>query len=370
MMNQTLLALDDLSADPLDRVGFDIGWDHARHALVPPPQLMLAGTPISQGWSAGRAVFGRRAAVATRAVRQWLALRLQAWREGACYEDLQLTPHYLAQLEATHCPVTRLPLGGAPDGDDAPLLVRLREDAGYAAGNLVVLSRRAVRARGGLGALDLIERTERLAREGIDAADGLDSAAWARWATLASLAVPQAQGQAVRVPLRALPPNRVRVLNPAQGLQLLLTLRLQAAGWSRRARAVAELLPRAELRHDFNLFVGALAARLMTTPADAQGLALRWAQEDAWACGRVQRRWAQFALQMTADECEQLVQRLAASELGGVKLLVHDGAVATDGWALPSHGRLLRSPRAARALQPSRARPPVNSSAITSPSAS
>jgi hypothetical protein len=48
--------------------------------------------------------------------------------------------------------------------------------------------------------------------------------------------------------------------------------------------------------------VGALAARLMTIPLDASPRELRWAQEDAWADGRVQRRWAQFAVQLSAAE--------------------------------------------------------------------
>ena len=43
-----------------DQAGFQIGWDHAHHGLVPPAGLLLDGTPIGQGWRAGRAVFGRR----------------------------------------------------------------------------------------------------------------------------------------------------------------------------------------------------------------------------------------------------------------------------------------------------------------------
>ncbi len=351
-MTQSLLSFDTLPADPLDRVGFDIGWDHARHALVPPAELMLDGTPVSQGWLAGRAVFGRRSAVSTsRGVRQWLALRLQAWRGGIDFDGLQVTPHHLVQIETSHCPVTRAALGGATSGDDAPVITRLREDAGFAAGNLAVMSRAAARAKSGCSAAQALERADRLQRSGHDSAstlDGLDAAAWARLATLMSLAVELPQVQAARIALRALPPNRVRVLNPAQGLQVLLTLRLQAAGWARRARAVADLLPRGELRHDFNLFVGALAARLMSVADDVQGRELRWAQEDAWADGRVQRRWAQFIVQMSMAESEALLQRLAEAGLAGVdgtRLLVHEASAATEGWALPTRGRVPAVPR-------------------------
>ncbi len=59
-MNQATLELDRTDADTFDRAGFDIGWDHAHHGLVPPAELMHADTPVCQGWMAGRAVFSRR----------------------------------------------------------------------------------------------------------------------------------------------------------------------------------------------------------------------------------------------------------------------------------------------------------------------
>lgn len=338
-MTQALLDLDTLPAGPLDRVGFDIGWDHARHGLVPPPECMLDGTPVSQGWRAARPLFSRRTVTGTRAVRAWLALRLQAWREGAAFELQQVTPHHLRQIEVSHCAVTRAALGGDLAGDDAPVITRLREDAGYAAGNLVVLSRAAARAKAGRTAAEVLARVERLARDGIEQADGLHIDAWARLGALMSLAVDWPQPQAARLPLRVLPPNRVRVISPAQGLATLFTLRLQAAGWSRRARAIADRLPRPALRHDFNLFVGALAARLMSIPDGASARELRWAQEDAWADGRVQRRWSQFVLQLSAAESEALLQAVVDQGLGGVRLMLHEATAATEGWALPDRGR-------------------------------
>ncbi|MFY9512128.1 MAG: hypothetical protein WAQ05_14255, partial [Rubrivivax sp.] len=123
-----------------DSTGFDLGWDHAHHGLVPAAELLLDGTPIGQGWRAGKAVFGTRTLKPTRAVRQWLALRTQAWKRGLAFETTQVTAHYLAQIDGTHCPVTRQPLGGAPASADAPVVVRLQPEAGYAAGHLAVLS--------------------------------------------------------------------------------------------------------------------------------------------------------------------------------------------------------------------------------------
>lgn len=376
MTHQTLLDLGTAANEPLDPVGFDIGWDHARHGLVPPPGLMLDGTPVSQGWRAARAVFGPRTAPATRPVRQWLELRLQAWRDGVAFDTHQLTPHHLGQLEATHCPVTREPLGGT--GDTAATWVRLRLDAAYSAGHLVLMSRRAARARAEHGGTALRERADRLRRESLDWCDGLSATEWARLATLVSMAEELPPAQAARLPLLALPPNRVRVLNPVQGLQALLTLRLHGAGWSRRSRDMADRLPRPELRHDFNLFVGALAARLMGIADGLSPRERRLALEDAWLCPRVARRWAQFATLFSGSEAEAWLRDLAGSASGGTagaQILVHEAAVATEGWSLATRGRLLRSARprpqrAGRESRPTAGNPPANRSAMTSPSAS
>lgn len=383
MTQQALIEIDvpdPNPANPADRVAFEIGWDHARYGLVPVPAVMQPGGPVGQGWHAARAVFGRRTLAAPRSVRAWLQLRLQAWREGAAFENLQVTPNFLAQIEAATCPVTRRTLGGAIGGDDEAVVARLRADAGYAAGNLVTISRAAARMAAGRDAAAVLAIAERLERESRAAAsatshEGLDAAAWARLAALMSLAVELPPVQAARIAMRALPPNRVRVLSATQGLQALLTLRLATPGWSRRASAVADVLDDAALRHDFYLFVGALAPRLMSIPADATPRTARWAQEDAWADERVQRRWQHFAAQMTAAQTEALLQRVAEAGLGGVtgvRLMVHERAGATDGWALASRGKLQRTRRSGLAGAAGGAMPasPVQKrSAITSPSA-
>ena len=95
-MNQAALELDHLVPAAADRTGFDIGWDHAHHGLVPGAELLHDGTPVCQGWMAGRAVFGRRTMASSRATRQWLQLRTRAWRQGLAFEGQQLTPNYVA----------------------------------------------------------------------------------------------------------------------------------------------------------------------------------------------------------------------------------------------------------------------------------
>ncbi|KPF52826.1 hypothetical protein D621_10950 [beta proteobacterium AAP51] len=333
-------------ATAAEATGFDIGWDHAHHGLVPPPELLLEGTPIGQGWRAGRAVFGRRTLPTGRATRQWLALRTGAWRQGLPFEGQQVTAHYLGQLHTEHCPVLRRPLGGAAGQADAAVIERLNPEAGYAAGNLAVMSQAAAQARAGVTVLEALRRATRAQLSG-EAVQGLDAAAWWRLAALRAFATPLPFHEAARLPLAVLPPNRVRLLNAAQGLQALVTRQFMAPGWAARTRALAQLLPAHTLRQDFNLFVGALAPRVLE--AGTEPRALRRALEDAWLLERVQRRWQHFVLSLGETATEVLLEAAAAQGLAGVRTLHHAPTAATEGWALPAAAASLQpaSPRAA-----------------------
>ena len=358
-MNQVELALTPEAQPPHDDpAGFRIGWDHAHHGLVPPSELLLEGTPIGQGWRAARAVYGGRCWPASRHTRQWLALRIEAWRSSAAFDLQTVTPNHLAQIEARHCPVLRCALGGAAGPPGAACIVRLNPQAAYAAGNLAMMSQAASLAWQGLGVMDLVRRAHAAelaeARAGLEhlaaarptgrasmaigpdaappSAPELDAAAWWRLATLRGLATPMHSGEAARLPLAVLPPNRVRVLNGVQALQALLTLRLAGPDWCAQITEVAVRLPEHTLRTDFNLWVGAVAPRLLE--AQAQGRNLVRALEDAWLAERVQRRWLHFALGLSEPACEQLVQLLARQRLAGRAAHVWPFEQATDGWAL------------------------------------
>jgi hypothetical protein len=332
-MNQVALVLDTTDAASVDRTGFDIGWDHAHHGLVPPPQLLLPVTRVCQGWMAARAVFGRRTLASSRQVRQWLVLRLQAWRQGIPFEPLSVTPNFLAQIHSTHCPVRRTPLGGAEGSADAAVVERLNQDAHYAAGNLAQMSQAAAQARSGVSAAQAVRNARQCELTG-EAFQGLDAEEWWRVATLAAFATPLPFAESARLPLAALPPNRVRLLNAAQGLQALITEFFATDGWSARCRDFAQLLPVHTLRHDFNLFVGAMAPRVLE--AGAAGANRRRALEDAWLQERVQRRWQHLVLSLGETSTEALLERAAALGLTGRRVLNHPPAQAVEGWGVPA----------------------------------
>jgi hypothetical protein len=359
-MTQELLALDHSGTDTVEDAGFQIGWDHAHHGLVPPPGLLLEGTPISAGWRAGKAVFGGRTLSATRAVRQWLALRTEAWRQGIAFETQQLGAHLLQQMEATHCPVLRCRLGGAERS--AARFERLNPDAGFAAGNVAQISAEAASLRHALPLAEAVRRA-RLAETSAAPVAGHDAGVWWRLAALRSFSTTLPFAEAARLPLALLPPNRVRLLNAVQGLQAWLSMQFVHPGWGTRLQEVARLLPEHTLRHDFNLWVGALVPRVLQAPQQIKPL--RHVIEDAWLAERVQRRWQHFVLSLGEAGVAHLLERVLALPLPGAATLWHEPASATEGWALESRGRL--SDDATAPPAPAPARPPARRRTDRSP---
>jgi hypothetical protein len=343
-MLQTSISFDTRHAnvEDGDRIAFQIGWDHARHGLVPPAATLAPGQPLGQGWHAAQSVLGRRTLPARRAVRQWLALRLAAWQAGESFDLDQLTPAHLQQLETPRCPVRRTLLGGAEGSADAAVIVRLNESAAWAAGHLVTLSRAAAMAIRGVEVHGALHRAAEAATNS-GHVDGLDSKEWLRVAALRAMATPLPFADAARLPLAALPPNRVRVLNAAQGLQALVTQAFAATGWAARAAEIARLLPEHSWRHDFNLFVGAMAPRVLeASAAGADPAGLRQALEDAWLHPRVQRRWQHLVFSLGEAGVVALLDRVAELPQPGRRVLQHALPQAVEAWRLPAITRLTR----------------------------
>lgn len=320
-------------ADPSFQTGYGIGWDHARHGLVPPPRHLLPGHPVRQGWQAGRRAFARRTLAAHAGVHLWLGLRLEAWERNLAFEELLVTPRFLAQLITARCPVTRETLAAGQGR-----VVRLNQAAGFAAGNLVMVSERVARALDGrdLAATQAAAAQARAADDGL--CQQLNAAEWDRLATLVSLATPLAPALAAALPLHALPPNRVRVLNPVQGLQAWVTLQVELDGWSQRMNRFAALLPETA-RPAFRVFVGGLLPRVWQAGRPLEAQTLRERLEDAWSDERVLRRWQRFAQALSPADIDRLIDSAVTLGLSGRRLCGHAEAAATEGWALGSHGR-------------------------------
>ena len=333
----------------LDRIGFELGWDYAHYRVCPPEAYAQAPSPLRDGLLAGQATFGLRTLNATRHVRKWLQLRLHAWLRGRSVELVQVTPNHLAQLEVSHCPITRVALSVATlDSSDASI-DRVRNDAGYAAGNLAVMSTKANHAKAGHGfraAIRFVKQVEDGALGGID---GLTAAQWARVAVLCSFVEPLPHDEACALPLLLLPPNRLRLFNPAQALQAFVSRQLLVPGWSQRVSRIEAQVPGKTAQRAFRDFFHALLPRVLEAGRNIAPHEARWAVEDAWRNPLAQRRWTAFARLLSAEQCEAVVHRATAKKLGTGVVNPLSDAQAIEGWNLVTRGYV---PHAAAAAEP------------------
>jgi hypothetical protein len=299
------LATQALAVGGSDAIGWQIGFDHARHGLPLPAAHLHEGSPLFAGWQLGLERRGplRQQRDPAPGVRRWLGLRLQAWTEGASFEDQLLTPHYLQQLDGSHCPVTRDVLHDEQGHPAQRQVVRLLSERGYSAGHLVVLGRRAATA---LQQRSLEELQQRAAdaRRLACTLDGLDAACWARLCSL----VAAVSADADSTVLLLLPPNRLLLPKPAFALQAWVTRQLASPGWSQRLLALHDALPGVPARQAASGLSAALAPHALLLPP--VGVAQRWALEDLWLDARVQRRWAQLVEQLSPLTIERLLRQL------------------------------------------------------------
>jgi hypothetical protein len=325
-----------------EQLGFELGWDYAHHGVRPPAPYAQEPSPLCDGLLAGQALFGARTLASGRHVRKWLQLRLNAWLRGRSVELLQVTPRYLQLIDVTFCPITRAALSSATlEASDASV-DRVRNDAGYAAGNLAVMSRKANHAKAALGfreVLQVVAAAEARAHDDRGAGiEGLNAPQWARVAVLCSFVEPLAHDEAAALPLLVLPPNRLRLFNPVQALQAFVSRQLLAPGWAQRVSRFEALLPGKPVRRAFQLFFHALLPRVLEAGRTATPHELRWAIEDAWRNPLVLKRWTAFARQLTPALCEALLARASARRLGTQHVEQIDDARATEGWNLASRG--------------------------------
>ena len=325
-----------------EHIGFELGWDYAHHSVTPPAPYAQEPSPLRNGWLAGQASFGLRTLEPTRHVRKWLQLRLHAWLRGRGVELVQVTPNYLQQIDVSHCPITRAPLSSATmEGSDASI-DRVRSDASYAAGNLVVMATRANHAKAARGFREALDQVHRIEEGGLGGVDGLNAEQWSRVAVLCSYVESLHHEVAAALPMLVLPPNRLRLFNPVQALQAFVSQQLLTPGWSHRVTRLEDLLPGKAVKRAFQTFFHALLPRVLEAGGSgktgAEPHALRWAIEDAWRNPLALQRWTAFARQLSAAQCEALVAKASAKKLGTVRVQQIDDDVAVEGWNLETRG--------------------------------
>ena len=324
--------------DAFESQGFAIGWDYARHGIVPPVDHLHAGHPVRLGWEAYRAraiVQPRPPAPATDRwpLTAWLGLRLTAWLRALPLEPVAVTVSLIRRLRVTHCPITREALTWAAGLETDAQVIVLNDAAGVAAGNLAVVSARAAAARALCTHVQQAhERARALAIPGATDA-GLQAAAWRRLAGLMSLATPVPHAQISTQALMVFPPPRVRVLNASQAVQTMLSSLWMGPGYARRLADVSACLPQPVQRRRLSLLMSALLARRLEQGWSASSQQARYALEEAWGHPAVLRRWQDLMQCLDAPSCERWVRRVMARQAAHPLLRWMDAERATEGWA-------------------------------------
>jgi hypothetical protein len=331
-----------------DDAAVQLGWDYGHYGVRPPLDALYALPELKQGYQAAIAVFGRRTLSLTATVQTWLALRLEALQSGREFDADEVNVRYVEQVATAFCPVTRRPLDLAANN---ALIARLRNDQGYAAGNLVAMSRRAYLALSVSGAVPLadlaatdcasdreVDSARDRAENGVAALPSsatmtticaialgrLDAADKGRLATLRSFGVPMSHAAASKLPLLVLPPNRLRVRNAIQVLQAMASRSL-AVGDELYALMRAAM-PGKDVRDDVDAFAAvfeeAFSASLAATtrsaalPGVAAAALHAWAIEDTWKSAAVQHGWQRLASHLDAASTERLIAKLGRRAVG------------------------------------------------------
>jgi hypothetical protein len=320
--------------------GFEIGWDFAHFRLVPPVEQLLPGNPVRDGWEAGQAVFGLRTLRATPYVKKWLQLRLGAWMRGKAFELVQVTPNFLERIDVDVCPITGQALTRGTGADTDASVDRVNNQAGYAAGNLAVMSVRANRAKSAYDWRDAAVFVRHIEAGQLGEIDGLNAREWARLAALVSYCTPLSHAEAANLPLLVLPPPRLRVLNPVQAVQAGLTLCFARTDRAPKMDALVRIFPAGVQFEAWSFMTTLLARRIAAGPA-ATSVQLGGALEAAWCEPLIIRRWQRVALRMTPASCEAVAAALPAATAGVAPMRYLSFEQATEGWALDTGGLLL-----------------------------
>jgi hypothetical protein len=202
------------------------------------------------------------------------------------------------------------------------------------AGNLAVVSRQVAQARAALSPQDMAHIVQRLAAGEVASVAGMELPAWRRLQALTSLVTPLTHDQAAAQPLHVLPPPRVRLLNPVQGLQAVLTMVFTGPGYARQLTDLGTFMPHAQARRAYFLFMNAMLARRLSARGAVAPALVRHALEQAWSHPLVQQRWQALAQMMTPAQAERVLRLVAqrgAVSLGGAGAARPAGAVGAAG---------------------------------------
>jgi hypothetical protein len=221
----------------VSEIAFDIGWDFARFG-----RFLDAATrdiDIRAGFAAGHEHFRVPQHVPDRYISKWLQLRLNAFKRRRLLNP-EVTPEYLKRIDCPTCPITLVTLTHGTLRDSDWSVDRINNDGAYAAGNLMIMSVKANRAKGSKHYLEVARIAE---SEANAPTDSLCAPEWARLACVMAGAEQSADPRSALGPLLTRIPEDSRVPLYYVFQQIVLNAASTAAARNRAVKSCNRLHP-------------------------------------------------------------------------------------------------------------------------------
>lgn len=332
-----------------EEVGRLIGWDFARAGMALPDALLLTDSPLRAGWEMGReALMMRQGSHPRLSLDRWarklLVLRANAWQRGRNVDldaKMGLTPDYLKALDPGRCPITNEVLTAGLGLPTDASVDRVLNEAGYARGNLIIMSARANWAKGALGLREIDEVVEHLQSGRAHEHEGLGLRSWQRLATLVAWVTPLTNAEASRRPLYNLGAQGLCCLNPPMALKALALI--ACFGGTGLDKAFRSRLPTNGLKRAFDRLVESVepCSRGVDSNIDDARAAINLGELLGAASERslVAQRWIQLWSLLEKTQYQGLLTSVcAASRHGLIFPVIKRIQDVRDAWALPNRG--------------------------------
>ena len=290
-------------AKPNPKTGFDIGWDYFAHDLILPVNLR-ENKDVMDGYVEARK---RKVPIVEhdRYIRKWLLLRANAWRRNRLVDEA-VTPDFLNSIDTEYCPVTRQRLEHGSETENDWSIDRVNNDAGYAIGNLVVVSALANISKGTytLGDMFTFAYVDDIELPPVPSENSrpLTRIEWARWALISSHTGSRIDVDGEKwftfapTPCVIRPPKGIPISVPSE-IQIMIAAKDYSSIESKVYKDFSMRLPKPKRRVLHNL------SRMVDKNAHTRQFPL-----DVWFNLRIFFQFVDFYDSLTNEEASQVIQ--------------------------------------------------------------
>lgn len=301
----------------VSRLAYELGWDMAHYGVRCHDRWPGIYDMVVQGWSDGTQHFGTRTRPHDAFIKKWLKLRGSALSRGKiCHESVTAT--HLKYIAPRFCPIVRTllcydgtPLDKETQSDRIWSVDRLNNDGAYIAGNIVVMSEAANKAKDSFGFEELQVMQNYLRDLQVQAEGGLNRIEWARLTALASMIACNDDNwkTIAMLPVVIAPPPEV-LLHGAVWPMILdfMTLPWSKGGGVNMGRMWMKRFKGKQLQRAAHDAADCFYRACFRLQSNTQ-FPTKWIAEDAWTNPAFQQVWSKFIGKLDLDDVKGSVAK-------------------------------------------------------------